>query len=80
MRMNVGNVRVANEQQGWDVNLSQPRQCWLHWEFELDLVLTFGAMCSVSELPSVGRSSIASRCPGASYLHRWEARISLRGI
>src|SRR5215469_16098576 len=34
MRMNVWNVSVANEQQGWDVNLSQPRQGRLHREFE----------------------------------------------
>ena len=25
MRMNVWNVSVANKQQGWDVDLSQPR-------------------------------------------------------
>jgi len=29
MRMNVWNVSVANKQQGWDVDLAQPRQCWL---------------------------------------------------
>src|SRR5260370_21924988 len=30
MSMNIRNVSVANKQQGWDVNLSQPRQRWLH--------------------------------------------------
>src|SRR6516164_6317969 len=34
MRVNIWNVSVANEQQGWNVNLSQPRQCWLHRKFQ----------------------------------------------
>src|SRR5262252_575849 len=34
MCMNIWNVGVANEQQGWDVNLSQPGECWLHRQFQ----------------------------------------------
>src|SRR5215470_17834727 len=34
MRMNIWNISVANEQHGGDVNLSQPRQCWLHRKFQ----------------------------------------------
>src|SRR6516225_12190581 len=34
MRMNVWNVSIANKQQGWDMDLSQPRQCRLHRKFQ----------------------------------------------
>src|SRR6516225_577640 len=45
MRMNIWNVSIPHEQQGWDVNLSQPRQCWLHWELQL-------RMCEVLRIGS----------------------------
>src|SRR5215467_5814334 len=34
VRLDVRNVGVANKQKGWNVNLSQTRQCGLHREFK----------------------------------------------
>src|SRR5215472_18317207 len=55
MRMNVWNVSVANQQQGWDVNLAQSRKCWLHPKFQF-------WMCKVLR---IGKKNVGHSLPGA---------------
>src|SRR5215469_637893 len=54
MRMNVWNVSIANKQQGSDVDLSQPRQCWLHRKFQF-------WMCKVLW---IGKKNVSHSLPG----------------
>src|SRR5215469_3662375 len=64
MRLNVWNVSIANQQQGWDVNLSQPRQCRLYRKFQFWMceVLRIGEE-NVSQLQLGGdrRASASAR-------------------
>lgn len=54
MRMNVWNVSVANKQQGWYVDLPQPRQCRFYAKFQF-------WMCKVLR---IGKKNVSHSLPG----------------
>lgn len=56
MCMHVWNVSVANKQQGWDVDLSQPRQSRPHREFQF-------CMCEVLRIGKQNLDSSAFQFP-----------------